>query len=70
MRRNARHSKRAIHFTEVLFRPWWRFLRAYFLRAGFLDGWQGLAIARIIALYTFLRYLKVYQVQNEKPPPE
>ncbi|HZL77936.1 MAG TPA: glycosyltransferase family 2 protein, partial [Candidatus Limnocylindrales bacterium] len=63
-------KKKRVSFFEVLFRPWWRFFRAYFLRLGFLDGWQGLAIARIIAIYTFLRYLKVYQVQNEKPPAE
>lgn len=64
----AARQKR-IHFTDVLFRPWWRFVRAYLFRLGFLDGWQGLAIARIIAIYTFLRYLKVYQVQREEPPP-
>lgn len=58
--------KKKVYFLEVLLRPWWRFIRAYFLRLGFLDGWQGFAIARIIAIYTFLRYLKVYQVQNEK----
>jgi glycosyltransferase involved in cell wall biosynthesis len=62
--------KQTVHFADVLFRPWWRFLRAYVLRLGFLDGWQGLAIARIIAIYTFLRYLKVYQVQHEPPPPK
>lgn len=62
--------KKQAHFTDVLFRPWWAFLRSYFLRLGFLDGWQGLAVARGIAIYTFLRYLKVYQVQNEKSPPE
>ena len=63
-------KKKKVHFAEVLFRPWWRFIRTYYLRLGFLDGWQGLTIARIIAIYTFLRYLKVYQVQNEKPPSE
>lgn len=60
-------KKQKIHLSDILFRPGWRFFRSYFLRCGFLDGWQGLAIARIIAIYTFLRYLKVYQVQNEKP---
>jgi glycosyltransferase involved in cell wall biosynthesis len=58
-------KKKKVRLSDVLFRPWWRFFRAYFLRLGFLDGWQGLAIARIIAIYTFLRYLKVYQVQRE-----
>ena len=63
-------KKKNVSFAEVLFRPWWRFIRAYFLRLGFLDGWQGLAIARIIAIYTFLRYLKVYQMQHEKSAAE
>jgi len=43
----------------MLLRPWWRFTRCYFLRGGFLDGWQGYAVARMIAFETFLRYAKV-----------
>lgn len=57
--------KKTVSLAELLFRPGWRFLRAYILRLGFLDGWQGFAIARVIAIYTFLRYLKVYQAQKE-----
>jgi glycosyltransferase involved in cell wall biosynthesis len=26
-------------------RPWWKFMRGYFFRLGFLDGWQGFYIA-------------------------
>ncbi len=44
---------------QLWFRPWWRFMRGYFLRRGFLDGWQGYVIARMVALETFLRYAKV-----------
>ena len=65
-RQCAAHNKR-VYFPELLFRPLWRFVRAYVLRRGFLDGWQGFVVARIIAIYTFLRYLKAYQAQNEKP---
>ncbi len=32
-------------FPDMWIRPWWRFVRGYFLRLGFLDGWQGYAIA-------------------------
>ena len=46
------------------FRPWWRFVRGYFLRLGFLDGWQGYAIARMVALETFLRYAKLREMQS------
>jgi glycosyltransferase involved in cell wall biosynthesis len=49
---------------EMWFRPWWRFVRGYFLRLGFLDGWQGYAIARIVALETFLRYAKIRAAQK------
>jgi len=48
---------------EMGFRPWWRFVRGYFLRLGFLDGWQGFAIARMVAFETFLRYAKVREAQ-------
>src|SRR5450432_874407 len=43
---------------ELWFRPWWRFVRGYVLRRGFLDGWQGYVIARMITFETFLRYAK------------
>jgi glycosyltransferase involved in cell wall biosynthesis len=44
------------------FRPFWRFVRGYVLRLGFLDGWQGLSIAWMGAFYTFLRYAKVREL--------
>ncbi len=42
-----------------LLRPLWRFLRGYFLKAGFLDGFPGLWIAVGNAYTTFLRYSKL-----------
>lgn len=38
--------------------PAWTFFRTWILRRGFLDGPQGLAIAWMAALYTFLKYAK------------
>jgi len=40
---------------EWVVRPWWRFIRAYFFRLGFLDGWQGYYIARVSAFSTLTR---------------
>jgi glycosyltransferase involved in cell wall biosynthesis len=45
----------------MVFHSWWRFTRGYFLRLGFLDGWQGYAIARMIEFETFLRYAKIQE---------
>lgn len=38
--------------------PAWTFVRTWVIRRGFLDGAQGLAIAWMAALYTFLKYAK------------
>ncbi|MGH8023175.1 MAG: glycosyltransferase family 2 protein [Limisphaerales bacterium] len=40
-------------------RPFWRFVRAYFLRLGFLDGWQGCYIAWLNAFSTASKYAKL-----------
>lgn len=47
-------------------RPAWRFVRSYFIRLGFLDGWQGFAVAKLIAFETFIRYAKVREIQESK----
>jgi glycosyltransferase involved in cell wall biosynthesis len=63
--RQCAEQKKSVHFSDLLLRPAWRFVRAYFFRLGFFDGWQGFVIARFAAIYTFLRYLTVYQAQKE-----
>ena len=57
---------RRVGALELWFRPWFRFMRGYFIRLGFLDGWQGYAIARMVALETFLRYAKVREAQASR----
>jgi glycosyltransferase involved in cell wall biosynthesis len=55
--------------AELLARPAWRLFRSYFLRLGFLDGWQGAYIAWMTAFYTATRYAKICAAQKESPPP-
>ena len=47
--------------VETLFRPWWRFFRAYVLRRGFLDGFPGFWIATATAFFAFVRYSRKYE---------
>ncbi len=54
---------RRVSFADLLLRPAWRFARAYILKLGFLDGWQGYTIAWLTAFYTFLRYARAREVQ-------
>ncbi|HVU27953.1 MAG TPA: glycosyltransferase family 2 protein [Verrucomicrobiae bacterium] len=58
----AEHGRKISAFT-LWFRPWFRFMRGYFLRFGFLDGWQGYTIARMTAFENFLRYTKLREAQ-------
>lgn len=55
-----------VGLATLWFRPSWRFVRGYFLKLGFLDGWQGFSIAWLGAFYTFLRYAKVREVDSRK----
>ncbi len=43
-------------FASALLHGGWTFVRGYLLRGGFLDGGAGLAIARLNAEGTYLRY--------------
>jgi glycosyltransferase involved in cell wall biosynthesis len=51
----------------LLIYPSWRFVRSYFLRLGFLDGWQGCYIAWMTAFYTATRYAKVQVARTHGP---
>ncbi|MGB0918713.1 MAG: glycosyltransferase family 2 protein [Flavobacteriales bacterium] len=50
---------------NLLFNPWLKFHKLYFLKLGFLDGMAGFTIALITAYGTFLKYIKLYYL--EKP---
>jgi hypothetical protein len=66
----ARHcaaTQRRIRTSDLILRPGWRFVRSYFLKLGFLDGWQGLSISSVTAFYTFLRYAKAREALLKTP---
>jgi glycosyltransferase involved in cell wall biosynthesis len=50
---------------KLLISPFWTFKRTYVFQLGFLDGPQGLAIAWMAALYTFLKYAKAREDQSD-----
>lgn len=48
---------------HTLFRPCWRFIRAYVLKRGFLDGFPGLWIAVATAFFTLDRYSRLFEAE-------
>lgn len=57
-------GKRASVFTAVG-HGLWAFVRTYFLKVGFLDGPQGLALAISSAEGSYYRYLKLWLMQEK-----
>ena len=55
--------------SDALFRPFWRFFRAYVMKLGFLDGFPGFYIAKATAFGAFVRYSRLYEEERKKEPP-
>lgn len=58
-------GKKASVFQVVL-APVWKFLTAFFIRAGFLDGYAGFLVCRMSAFATFVKYSKIRQYNQMK----
>ncbi len=59
---------------KLIFKPYSKFLETYFIKRGFLDGLPGFIIAVGAAYSIFLKYAKLWEMQNlkkeEKPVGE
>lgn len=59
---NARGVKGTVF--HVVINPWVRFVKYYFLKRGFLDGWRGLVMAYLAAQYVRMKYIKLLVLQR------
>ena len=50
---------------QILSRPIIRFITGYIIRNGFRDGMPGFIIAVASSFYVFLKYFKLWELQNE-----
>jgi glycosyltransferase involved in cell wall biosynthesis len=56
-------------WLDFLFRPSLRFLKAYFLKRGFLDGRRGFLIAAISSFGVAMKYAKLWELELGSRPP-
>lgn len=61
----AREGKRW-HLVDALARPAFRFFRSYILKRGFLEGFGGFYVAVTAAVYVFLKYAKLWELELEE----
>ena len=52
--------------SDALLRPAVRFVRCYFLKRGFMEGFAGFYVAFTAAVYVFLKYAKLWELELEE----
>jgi glycosyltransferase involved in cell wall biosynthesis len=58
------------HAAPVIFRAGWRFIRAYLLKRGFMDGYPGFFLAASTAYAALVRHTRLYEHENQRSAPE
>ncbi|MFN3976682.1 MAG: glycosyltransferase family 2 protein [Aquificaceae bacterium] len=51
---------------NLLLNPLWHFMKVYLLKLGFLDGVRGFFVAMSGAIYVFLKYKFLYELELEE----
>jgi len=54
-------SGKTFGLGQITVRPFWMFVKMYFLRLGFLDGIQGFILCVLSACYVFTKYAKLWE---------
>ena len=58
------NNGRKATWFNIIFHPIWRVFRDYFLKLGFLDGFYGLVVSVNASHETFLKYVKLRNLQK------
>jgi glycosyltransferase involved in cell wall biosynthesis len=53
------------YLTDALFRPAFRFFYSYIWKRGFMDGFAGFYVAVTAAVYVFLKYAKLWELEEK-----
>ena len=59
-------QKQPVRWRSMAIDPAWTFFKSYIVQRGFLDGPEGLAIAYMAAIYTFLKYAKARNMSPQR----
>ena len=51
---------------KVFFAPIFSFIKYYFFKLGFLDGWAGLVCAKMTSYYTYVKYARLLELNKVK----
>lgn len=61
---DAYDKGRRARLVDILFRPLLRFIKMYFIRQGFRDGYHGAVLCGLAAFSVFTKYAKLWNLQR------
>jgi glycosyltransferase involved in cell wall biosynthesis len=61
--RELANEQKRWRLGDALLRPAFRFFRSYVLKRGFLEGFAGFYVAVTAAVYVFLKYAKLWELE-------
>jgi glycosyltransferase involved in cell wall biosynthesis len=62
MAKDAQAGGKKSPLSKIIFNPFWKFIKSYIFRLGFLDGYFGFVIAVISSFATFIKYVKLREL--------
>lgn len=64
--RELKKEKQSFRLGDALLRPAVRFFRSYVIKRGFMEGFAGFYVAVTAAVYVFLKYAKLWEIELEE----
>jgi glycosyltransferase involved in cell wall biosynthesis len=52
------------HLVDIVGRPGFQFIKMFFLKRGFLDGFPGFALCVLSGFHVFVKYLKLWEIEH------
>lgn len=57
---------RKMSILKIIIFPFWKFIKNYIFKGGFLDGYKGFVICMITTHETFIKYVKLRELNKSK----
>jgi glycosyltransferase involved in cell wall biosynthesis len=64
-----RREGKKVRHRDLVLRPPFTFLQMYLLRGGFLEGYRGFLLSKLYAFYTFAKYSKLKEMEENETIP-
>ena len=60
----VKNKNKNVGVFKIVLNPFWKFFKNYFIKRGFLDGFNGLTICCFASFGTYLKYAKIRELQQ------